>query len=179
MTVGEITGHFGVKGWVKIRSYTRPIEQIFEYPEWYLSESETVRSRSNWVVPARLGPLKLRSWQARGKNLIACFCDIECRNDTEDYIGKVIEIPERALPELDQGEFYWSQLIGLEVFNTEGVHLGRVDHLVETGANDVLVLTESDKKSGLIERLVPWTEQVVVCVELAKGKMVVDWDAEF
>ena len=179
VTVGKITGHFGVKGWIKIKSYTRPIEQIFDYPEWYLTEAGSARSRSNWMVDARLGPLRLQSWQARDKNLIACFCGVECRNDAEDYVGKVIEIPEQALPELDRGEFYWSQLIGLQVFNTEGVHLGQVDHLVETGANDVLVVTDRNKTDDVVERLVPWIEQVVVCVQLAKGKMVVDWDAEF
>ena len=179
VTVGRITGHFGVQGWVKVKSYTRPIEQIFDYPEWYLSEAESGRNRSSWVTPARQGPLKLQSWQARGKSLTACFCDIKSRNDAEEYIGKVIEIPEQALPELDRGEFYWSQLVGLQVFNTEGVHLGQVDHLLETGANDVLVVTNSNETGDPVERLLPWIEQVVERVDLAEGKMVVNWDEEF
>ncbi|MGI9318994.1 MAG: ribosome maturation factor RimM [bacterium] len=179
--LGEITGHYGVKGWVKIKSFTRPAEQIFDYSEWYLSGSESKRIRQSWVVPVRLGPMRLKSWQARGKSLVACFSGIESRSEAEEIIGKSIEIQEHALPALDPGEFYWSQLIGLRVINTEGVDLGQVDHLVETGANDVLVVNEVDVDSDAdaIERLLPWTAQVVIGVDLDQGTILVDWDAEF
>lgn len=179
MTLGEITGHHGVKGWVKVKSYTRPIEQIFDYPEWYLSEKNLNRIRSNWVSTARLGPLQLKSSQASGKTLLASFGDVESRSEAEELIGKVIQIPEETLPELDNGEYYWSQLIGLQVENTEGLRLGRVNHLLETGANDVLVVTNVGVDGEVVERLLPWTEHVVITVDLEQGKLLVDWDAEF
>lgn len=179
MTLGEITGHHGVKGWVKVKSYTRPIEQIFDYPEWYLSENNADRIRSNWVSTARLGPLRLKSSQAGGKTLLACFGDVESRSEAEEFIGKVIQIPEEALPELENGEYYWSQLIGLQVENTEGIRLGQVDYLLETGANDVLVVTNAVADGEIVERLLPWIEEVVIAVDLEQGKLLVDWDAAF
>ena len=179
MILGEITGHHGVKGWVKVKSYTRPIEQIFDYREWYLSEKKSIRIKSNWVSPARLGPLKLKFSQQKGKVLLACFSGVESRSDAADLVGKMIEVPQEALPELEKGEYYWSQLIGLQVDNTEGIQLGRVDHLLETGANDVLVVTNVGADGEAVERLLPWIEDVVISVDLEQGKLLVDWDAEF
>lgn len=83
------------------------------------------------------------------------------------------------MPALDNGEYYWSQLIGLKVVNTAGVDLGRVDHLVETGANDVLVVLDFDQNDKNIERLLPWTEQVVLEVDFEQRTILVDWDADF
>lgn len=179
MTLGEITGHHGVKGWVKVKSYTRPIEQIFDYPEWYLSEKRANRIRSNWVSTARLGPLRLKSSQASGKALVACLGDVESRSEAEGFIGKMIQVPEEALPELDSGEYYWSQLIGLQVENTEGIRLGQVDHLLETGANDVLVVTDKGADGEVVERLLPWTDHAVIRVDLERSMLLVDWDPEF
>lgn len=179
IVLGEITGHYGIKGWVKVKSYTRPCEQIFQYPDWYLSADKTNRKRKGWASNSRLGPLNLKSGKKLGKNLVASLSGIDSRDAAESLIGKSIEIPEACLPALDNGEYYWSQLIGLKVVNTAGVDLGRVDHLVETGANDVLVVLDFDQNDKNIERLLPWTEQVVLEVDFEQRTILVDWDADF
>ncbi len=179
IVLGEITGHYGLKGWVKVKSYTRPCEQIFDYHDWYLSADKTTLKRKGWALNSRLGPLNLKSGKKSGKNLVAWLSGIDSRDAAESLIGKSIEIPEAWLPALEKGEYYWSQLIGLKVSNTAGVDLGRVDHLVETGANDVLVVLDFDRKDKSIERLLPWTEQVVLRVDLEQGTIMVDWDVDF
>lgn len=179
IVLGEITGHYGIKGWVKVKSYTRPCEQIFQYPDWYLSVDKTNRRQKGWASNSRLGPLNLKSGKKLGKNLVASLSGIDSRDAAESLIGKSIEIPEACLPTLDNGEYYWSQLIGLKVVNTAGVDLGRVDHLVETGANDVLVVLDFDQNDKNIERLLPWTEQVVLEVDFEQRTILVDWDAGF
>lgn len=179
IVLGKITGHYGIKGWVKVKSYTRPCEQIFQYPDWYLSADKTNRKRKGWASDSRLGPLNLKSGKKLGKNLVASLSGIDSRDAAESLIGKSIEIPEACLPALDNGEYYWSQLIGLKVVNTAGVDLGRVDHLVETGANDVLVVLDFDQNDKNIERLLPWTEQVVLEVDFEQRTILVDWDADF
>jgi len=179
IVLGEITGHYGIKGWVKVKSYTRPCEQIFQYPDWYLSVDKTNRRQKGWASNSRLGPLNLKSGKKLGKNLVASLSGIDSRDAAESLIGKSIEIPEACLPALDNGEYYWSQLIGLKVVNTAGVDLGRVDHLVETGANDVLVVLDFDQNDKNIERLLPWTEQVVLEVDFEQRTILVDWEAGF
>jgi 16S rRNA processing protein RimM len=179
IVLGEITGHYGIKGWVKVKSYTRPFQQIFEYPDWYLSLDKTNRKRKGWGLNSRLGPFNLKSGKKIGKNLVAWLSGVDSREAAESLIGKSIEIPEAWLPTPDNGEYYWSQLIGLKVTNVAGVDLGQVDHLLETGANDVLVVSDFDQNDNSIERLLPWSEQVVLDVDLEQGTIMVDWDADF
>jgi 16S rRNA processing protein RimM len=88
-------------------------------------------------------------------------------------IGADITIPQQALPAAGIDEYYWSQLIGLSVENTQGIELGEVVSLFETGANDVMVV------KGEKERLIPFTEFAVLGIDLDSGKINVDWDPEF
>ena len=199
IVLGKITGHFGVKGWVKIKSYTRPVEHILDFSIWNMAagqvDDQDVRTTDrDRVHPVESESLVLTEGRKQGQIVIASLENIGSREDAESVIGKSILVPQNSLEGLAAGEYYWSQLIGLKVRNTDGIDFGRIDHLLETGANDVMVVIEmnstppgpengsmeehSASKPG-IERLLPWTNQVVVKVDLEQGTMLVDWDVGF
>jgi len=109
-----------------------------------------------------------------GKGIVAHLQDCDDRDQAQVLMGYEIGIRRDQLPATAPGEYYWSDLQGLEVINLDGDALGTVDHLIETGANDVLVV------KGDRERLIPFIrEQVVISVDLDKGEIRVDWDKEF
>jgi len=116
-----------------------------------------------------------------GKNLVASLVGIETREQAEALAGLTICINREQLPEAVQGEYYWDDLVGLMVNNLEGVTLGKVDHLLETGANDVLVLVPAGEAGDESERerLVPWIDDVIVSVDLENGSLTVNWDHDF
>lgn len=160
--VGRISGLFGVKGWVKLYSYTEPRQALLEYDPLMLGENEDLR-------PARLAEARVH-----GKGLIACFEGIEDRDQAAALVGMELSVLRSQLPEMDPGEVYWVDLIGLAVVNVKGEMLGTVERMLETGANDVIVVT------GERERLIPFVrEQVVKQIDLAAGRIVVDWERDY
>ena len=162
LLIGKISGVFGIKGWVKVFSYTEDRKNILDYSPWVLQKGEQ-RKVFNVV-----------SGSAQGKSIVACLEGIDSRNDAELLTGWDIFIDASQLPPTEQNEYYWSDLVGLKVETTTGINLGVVDHLIETGANDVLVV------AGERERLIPFLhQQTVINVDLKAGVMVVDWDSEF
>jgi len=163
IVVGEISGVFGVKGWVKVYSFTDPRENILNYSPWLLRKGGELK-----VVEVVSGSLQ-------GKAVVACLATITDRDMAASLGGYEILIDESMLPEPEEGEYYWRDLIGLKVETAQGVCLGIVDYLLETGANDVLVVKEGDK-----ERLIPFLQgQFVKHIDLESGLMIVDWDPEF
>lgn len=162
ITVGRISGLFGVRGWVKIFSHTQPRDNILSYSPWYLE------------IDGKWMPYELADGQAHGKGVIAHLKGIDDRDQAAAFIGKDIAIQRAQLPPAEKGEFYWIDLEGLTVVTREGRELGQVDHLMETGANDVLVV------KGERERLIPYImDQVIVQVDTQAGRIVVDWDPDF
>lgn len=156
--VGQIHGVFGVRGWLKVRPFTRPPEGIFSYRHWRLGESGNTREHH------------VASFRADGDNFLVKLRGISTREAAEALNGSVVSVPVTALPPLDDGQFYWRDLVGLTVLNTEGVVLGTVSGLLETGANDVMVV------DGVRQRLIPFVRgRYVVSVDLVAGQMVVDW----
>ncbi len=162
LLMGRISGVHGVQGWMKLHSYARPLDAIFDYRPWLLRQHGTER------------PLKVVEWREQGRGLLFRSPAVEDRTAAEALIGAEIWIARRALPAAAPGEYYWADLEGLQVFTVDGVDLGSVDHLVATGANDVLVV------QGERQRLIPFvTGQYVVSVDLPAARIVVDWDPEF
>jgi len=162
LKLGSISGVFGVKGWLKVFANTDKKENILSYQPWYI-ERNKVRTA-----------VKLRAGKPHGKTIIALLEGVEDRNEAETWVGSDIYIPTSELPKLGKNEFYWSDLIGINVITQTGEKLGVIDHLLETGANDVIVV------KGDRERLIPYvTGQVVKSVDLAEQQMVVDWDVDF
>ncbi len=163
ITLGHINGVMGVKGWVRVFSHTRPREGIFDYGLWHLSRDG---------VQVRVA--KLEQGRSQGKGLVAKLEGVPDRNAALALVGLEIQVTRDALPLARAGEYYWADLIGLHVVNLAGDDLGRVEYLIDTGSNDVLVT------QGQRERLIPLVfEQVVKDVDLAAGTLRVDWDSDF
>jgi len=166
IALGKISGVFGVKGWVKVHSYTDPREKIVEY------SSLMVKHQGQWQE------VKPTGGKRQGKTVVIKLSGVDNRNEAELYIGDEIAIRQQQLEQLTEGEYYWRQLEGLNVQTTDGVELGKVHHLLETGANDVLVVR--DASEDVRERLIPFTiGHAVVEVDLSAQIITVDWDPEF
>lgn len=164
VVIGKIVGLFGVKGWVKIRSYTDPREQIAQYRPWQVSVE------GGWCS------LEVEAVQPQGKSLIARLAGIADRDEAVRLLNSDIVIDRSQLPALDKNEFYWRDLTGLKVLNLRGVELGMVESLLETGANDVLIV----RKDKGPEILIPYVmDRVVHAVDIESGIIRVDWEADF
>ena len=167
LVIGRIGGVYGVKGRVKIRSYTEPAENLFNY------DNCRIQRHGQWQ------DIVLDAGKVHGKGLIAHIEGVDDRNDAEELKGLEISVPRADLPELTGDEYYWYQLEGLAVYAGQ-VLLGRIDHMLETGANDVMVVRACEGSLDKRERLLPWLrDSVVQSVNLAEGRVDVDWDPEF
>lgn len=148
---------------MRVFSYTQPRENIIRYQPWYLKDRTGIWQERRLAAGSR-----------HGKGVIARLADCENRDQAQALMGYEIAIRRDQLPETVPGEYYWRDLEGLAVVTASGEWLGTVDHLLETGANDVLVV------KGDRERLIPFVlEKVVVNVDLEKGEIQVDWDKDF
>jgi 16S rRNA processing protein RimM len=163
VTVGRVLGAWGIKGWVKVHSYTEPRENIVSFPTWTLQ-----RGADQQVE-------RVESGRVHGKNqVVAKLESVTDRDAAEELAGADILVARQSLEPCKDGEYYWTDLEGLRVVTSRGEDLGSVDHLLGTGSNDVMVVR------GDRERLIPFiAEQVVREVDLGKGLIVVDWDADF
>lgn len=166
--IGRITSVFGVKGWLKVYSYTDPVDGILNYRHWIL------------IQDGRRFAAELETGRRQGQGIVVKLKDIDDRDLARTYGGAEIRVPTSELPELPEGEYYWHQLEKLAVFTVEGERLGQVHHLLETGSNDVLVVRADAASIDQRERLIPYLpDQVVLEVDLAAERLVVDWDPEF
>jgi 16S rRNA processing protein RimM len=164
VVLGRIVGHHGLRGELKLFSYTAPPERIFDYRIWRLKAAD-----------GREIELKRINGRVQGKALIVSLPGVLDRDAALAWMDAEVSVARAALPPLAQGEFYWADLEGLEVVTLEGVSLGKVSHLLSTGANDVMVVRDAER-----ERLLPFVPgQWVQQVDLAAGRIVVDWDPAF
>lgn len=164
LVVGRVVGVFGVRGWVKIESYTDPRENIANYGPWRIRRGA---GEERLLTPEAVQP--------RGKGLVARLAGVDSREQAEALLYGEIRIRREQLPELPPGEYYWRDLIGLAVVNRHGEVLGRVETLLETGANDVLVVREGER-----EMLIPYLpDRVIDSVDLESGRIHVDWSADW
>lgn len=158
MTLGRISGVFGVKGWVKVHSYTQPRDNVVAF--------------SSWLVKSRGGErrFEVEAGHAQGAGVVAKLRGLDDREQARELIGADILVERSELPECAPGEYYWTDLEGLEVRTIEGRVLGTVDHLIATAGHDVIVL------AGEPQRLIPFVHgRVVHEVDLAARRIVVDW----
>ena len=162
VTLGKVSGLYGVRGWIKVYSWTQPRAGILEFHSWRIKRNDLPR-----VYEVDTG-------RSHGKGIVAKLRACDDREAARGLIGSLIQVRRTDLPGLESGEFYWADLLGLKVETLLGVELGVVDSLLETGANDVLVV------KGDRERLVPFLEgQVVHEVSLDERRIRVDWDPDF
>lgn len=161
--LGRVAGVFGVRGWVKVYSFARPRENILAYSPWRLELPDgTVRN------------CRVKAGRVHGKGLVALLDGVEDADAAQVLVGATIRVDRAQLGEAGDGSWYWTDLEGLRVLTLAGTELGRVEALMETGANDVLVV-QGDRR-----RLIPFVNgQVVRQVDLAAGTLTVDWDPDF
>ncbi len=177
VVMGRIVAPYGVYGWLKIVPDTEHLDGLLDYERWWLGKGSIWREVS--VEQAKL----------HNDVLLVKLAGINDRDVAFSLKGQQIAVPRDALPEPDEGEYYWSDLIGLQVTNTDGVDFGKITQVFETGANDVLVVRETQAtlvkgKDGKLreeyrERLIPFTSEAVPEVNLQAGSVLVDWDSDF
>ncbi len=206
LKLGRIISVYGIKGWVKVYSYTDPIENIFDYPNWHLvsmpssqpnSTQEADKSPMSTMSMSAIGGggssssnqvgdmIQVCEWRRQGKNLVAKVDGYHCRDTAGLLCGKDIVVDLDELPVLAQGEYYWHQLEGLDVWcdfeQQIDQYLGKVSHLIETGSNDVLVVKGCKGSIDRKERLIPYLpdQGIIKSIELDKGVIRVSWDPDF
>jgi 16S rRNA processing protein RimM len=162
VTLGRVSGLFGVKGWLKVHSYTDPWESIVEFETWILrsgNEEQTV---------------ELEGGRKQGRTVTVKLKAIDDRDQARALIGAEIAVERNALAPCEPGEYYWIDLEGSTVVTAEGEPLGRLDYVFETGGHDVMVV------DGDRQRLIPFVQDKVVReVRLEQRVIVVDWDPTF
>jgi 16S rRNA processing protein RimM len=171
VVMGRLGAPYGIKGWVKLISFTDPVDNLLDYAEfWIVEEGLTGKA---------LRAIEIDEARPQGEGLVGHIKGCDEREATRLYTGLDLLVPKSALPELDAG-YYWHELEGLRVVNLAGEDLGVVDHLLATGANDVLVVRGDAQSVDQLERLLPYVEGQVVkevdrdarCIRVAWGK---DW----
>lgn len=163
--VGKISGVFGVRGSVKVFSYTEPRDNILNYKPLFL------KRQGQWLE------IDISGGQLQGKAVVMSIKNVNDRDQAQPLIGGELAIRREQLQAADEDEFYWADLIGLTVINTDDVVIGKVDHLLETGANDVLVVMQEGSNA---QQLIPFVmDEFVLNVDLAKQQIQVDWQTDY
>ena len=162
IVVARVSDAFGVRGQVKIRLFTEEPKNLLEISNWILS-TPGCGERSVEVIAVKL----------QNNHAIATLKGLTSRDEALELKGSDILIPFSSLPELPPGSYYWNELIGLNVTNIDGTVFGTVKEIIETGANDVLVI------QGEKTRLIPYLDNVITEVDLKRGTIHVDWFEEF
>lgn len=170
LVVGRITAVFGVRGWVKVHSYTQQLEAVFDYQPWWVD------------MPEGRQKIQVDDWKRHGDGLVAHLKGVDDRDIARTWCQQDIHVVKALLPDLSNQEFYWHQLEGLAVtshFEGREIRLGVVKSLLETGANDVLVVEGDAQSVDRQERLIPYAEQFVTSIDVENGTIDVIWDPDF
>lgn len=169
VVLGKIGSSHGIKGWLKVTTYTDSVEGIFDYAPWLIKEQGEWRE------------VKVLQWRHQGKAVIASLEGVETRDQAQMLTNCEIAIHPEQMESLPEDEFYWRDLIGCEVVNTKGYNMGRVEQVLETGSNDVLLVKANAKDAfGKAERMIPFaTEQFIKQVNISEKQILVDWDPDF
>ena len=163
VVMGRVASAHGIKGWVKIQPYTEYLDSLLDYKAWWIGSEQ-----GPWQE------VKVLECEAHNKTLAALLPNCPDRNASEKLKGLLIAVPRDSLPKQPDDEYYWSDLIGLSVVNEAGVTLGLVKQLLETGANQVLMV-QGD--SG--EILIPFVATAIKQVDVKNNTIRVDWSADY
>jgi 16S rRNA processing protein RimM len=170
VVLGYVSGVYGIKGWVKVVSFTRPLDNILEYPHWWLKSRERDEVTAAQLIDGRA--------QSGGIVVQLATGDVKTpldRDRAAALIGRQIEVERDQLPKLRHGQYYWADLVGMAVESKEGAALGSVTGLIDNGAQDVLVLEDGEQ-----ERLIPFVVgPIIQSVDLAAGRIVADWAPDY
>ncbi|WP_363928382.1 ribosome maturation factor RimM [Thiobacillus sp.] len=161
VVMGRIAAPFGIKGWVKVQPFSEDPGALMDFESWRVGRGE---QQTHYTV---------ETVQDHGKALVAKLAGIDDRDAAYALRGQEISVARSVLPPPEENEFYWSDLIGLKVVNHEGIELGTVDSLMESGANDLLVV------KGTREYLIPFVAAFVGKVDLPGGTIKVEWGEDY
>ena len=170
IVLGRLTAPYGVKGWLRLHPFGDDPDSWRAMPRWWLGSNE--QDFSDW----RSWPLQ--ALRLQGKGWVVKLTGIEDRNAAEQLVGQFVGAPREALPATGEDEFYWVDLIGLDVVNEKQETLGRVTELIESGAHAVMVVQEGEGEKAQ-QRLLPFVGQVVKDVDVAAGVVRVDWERDW
>ena len=160
ISIGRLSGLYGLNGWFKVFSFTRPKENILSYSRWQVK-------KQRWME------MSLRGTQTRANDLMVAFDNITDRDTAVNWVGAELAIQREQLPETTT-EYYWRDLLKLQVINLQNQELGRVTRLLETGANDVLIV-EGEQRC-----LIPWVKDIyIIKVDMKQGIIHVDWQPQY
>lgn len=166
--LGRIGAPYGIKGWVKLISFTEPRENLLSY------------QRLQVMLQGREQVLELDAAKPHGKGLVGHFATYDTPEAVRELTNLELYVEAAELPALDESDYYWHQLVGLQVVTEQGELLGRVSKMLETGANDVMVVDPTAGSVDKHQRLIPWLpERVVKKVDLTAGTIQVDWDVDY
>ena len=161
--MGRIASAHGIRGWVRIQPFTEYIDSLLDYPAWWIGTEH--------------GPwreVKVLACEVHSKTLAAQLPDCPDRTAAEKLKGLLLAVPRESLPEQVEGEYYWSDLIGLAVIDCAGAQLGTVANLLQTGANDVLSVQGAERAL-----LIPFVASAIKKVDLKSKTILVDWSADY
>ncbi len=179
--LGRIQDAWGIKGWVRILPHSADTEALIVSPTWFLQPPEARFARGFSAFAGCVG-VDVAEVKAHTDGLVAHFAGVDDRNTAESLKGVRIYLPRSAFPATPEGEYYWVDLIGLDVVNREGLHLGVVRDLMPTGPNSVLVLEYPETVEGVeqtAERMIPFVAAYVDNVDQAERKITVDWQPDY
>ncbi len=178
VTLGRIAGVYGIKGWVKLVSSTRPLEALLRYPRWWLSRPGSEEGYEAQLIEGRI----------HGAGLVARVSSpdgtaIEDRDSAARLVGLEIAVPRSALPPAGPNEVYLMDLIGMAVKSVEGEGLGTVESVTSNGAQDVLVLRDPvqlDEAGAPLRRLIPFVRgPIIESVSLDANEIVAHWQPDW
>ena len=167
VALGKISGVYGVKGWVKVHSFTRPLQNLLKYRHWWIAKGEGYEAQ---LIDGKL----------HAGGLIALISGpdgqpITDRDIAAALLGAEIQVERKTFPKLPKGQYYWVDLIGLDVFNEQDEALGTVSDVTSNSAQDVLVL-----RQGEVERLIPFVQEAIVrSVDMKQRRIVCDWQLDY
>lgn len=169
IVLGKLGSSYGIRGWLRVFPSTEDAESIFEYQPWFIKHA------GRWQA------ITVESWKWHNQELVIKLEGFDDRDEVATLTNCEIVVSGDVLPTLEDGDYYWKDLIGCQVVTTKEYDLGIVTDLMETGSNDVLVVKANLKDAfGAKERLVPYIdEQVIKSVDLSSKKITVDWDPNF
>lgn len=163
VVMGRLNRPYGVRGWIRVEVYTEYIDSLLDFPVWWVKKY----SERDWL------PIKIAEGKIYQQGLVVKFDGVDSPEAAQAWGRASVSVSRADFPVEDASEedIYWIDLIGMEVKNAAGVLYGRVDHLLETGAHDVLCV-----KGPLGEQLIPYTDPFLVSVDKATKSIVVDWE---
>jgi 16S rRNA processing protein RimM len=166
--MGRISAPFGIKGWVRVQPFTAEAGGLKRYQAWWLGNG------AGWQE------YEIESLQQQGADVVAKLAGCEDRDAAAAFKGQVVAVSRSIFPAAKKGEFYWADLVGLSVKNSEGLALGVVTSMLETGANDVMVVQQDRQEAADVEeRLIPFIAEVVKRVDVAARLIEVEWGADY